>query len=335
MSSLELSLVIPVFNEEKNLGELVERCVIVCEATGKSYEIVLVDDGSSDRSREILRSLAGDADNAVVAVLLNRNYGQHPAVLAGLAQARGDVVVTLDGDLQNPPEEIPRLLAMIDEGCDVVGSVRENRRDSWLRLLPSRIINAVVRKTTGVEMNDYGCMLRAYRRNVVDAVLGCHERSTFVPILANSFASRTGEVNVKHSKRSAGDSKYDFWKLINLQFDLLTSMTAFPLRVLSIGGVLMAALGFLAGISIGVMRLVYGPAWAAEGVLTVVAVLFIFTGVQLFGLGLLGEYLSRVYDDVRARPRYFVESVIAARKPNSRLDESSVVPLSKKAEGQA
>ncbi|TFG40721.1 MAG: glycosyltransferase [Chromatiales bacterium] len=335
MTALALSLVIPVFNEEENVAELVERCIAVCEATGKSYEIVLVDDGSSDRSRELLCALATDPDNAVVAVLLNRNYGQHPAVLAGLAQSRGDVVVTLDADLQNPPEEIPRLLAKIDEGCDVVGSVREIRRDSWLRRLPSRLINAVVRKTTGVEMNDYGCMLRAYRRNVVDAVLGCHERSTFIPILANSFASRTGEVNVAHSERSAGDSKYNLWKLINLQFDLLTSMTAFPLRLLSIGGVLMAALGFLAGISIGIMRIVYGPEWAAEGVLTVFAVLFIFSGVQLFGLGLLGEYLSRVYDDVRARPRYFVQSVISSDKPASKHDQSSVVPLSNKVKEQA
>ncbi len=335
MSDVELSLVIPVFNEEENLTELIERCVAVCDATARRYEIVFVDDGSKDKSRQILSDVAAKKDGNIVAVLLNRNYGQHPAVLAGLAQSRGDVIVTLDADLQNPPEEIPRLLAKIDEGCDVVGSVRENRRDSWLRRLPSRIINAVVRKTTGVEMNDYGCMLRAYRRNVVEAILSCHERSTFIPILANSFASNTGEVTVKHSKRSAGDSKYNFWKLINLQFDLLTSMTAFPLRLLSIGGGLMAALGFLAGISIGVMRVAYGSAWAAEGVLTVVAVLFIFTGVQLFGLGLLGEYLSRVYDDVRGRPRYFIHKVIAGSEPVPLHGESSVVHLSLKAEGQA
>lgn len=335
MSAIELSLVIPVFNEEENLTELIQRCVAVCDATAKRYEIVFVDDGSKDKSRQILSDVAAKKDGNIVAVLLNRNYGQHPAVLAGLAQSRGDVIVTLDADLQNPPEEIPRLLAKIDEGCDVVGSVRENRRDSWLRRLPSRIINAVVRKTTGVEMNDYGCMLRAYRRNVVEAILSCHERSTFIPILANSFASNTGEVAVKHSKRSAGDSKYNFWKLINLQFDLLTSMTAFPLRLLSIGGGLMAGLGFIAGISIGVMRIAYGSVWAAEGVLTVVAVLFIFTGVQLFGLGLLGEYLSRVYDDVRGRPRYFIQKVIAGGEPVPLHGESSVVHLSQKAEGQA
>jgi undecaprenyl-phosphate 4-deoxy-4-formamido-L-arabinose transferase len=335
MSVIDLSLVIPVFNEDQNLAELIERCVAVCEASKKRYEIILVDDGSKDRSRQILSEAATRKDSNIVAVLLNRNYGQHPAVLAGLAQSRGDVVVTLDADLQNPPEEIPRLLAKIDGGCDVVGSVRENRRDSWWRRLPSRIINAVVRRTTGVEMNDYGCMLRAYRRSVVNAILSCPERSTFIPILANSFASVTGEVTVQHARRSAGDSKYSLWKLINLQFDLLTSMTAFPLRLLSIGGGLMAALGFLAGISIVVMRIAYGSAWAAEGVLTVVAILFLFTGVQLFGLGLLGEYLSRVYNDVRGRPRYFVHKVIAGDSPASLHDASSVVHLSQKAEGKS
>lgn len=335
MSELELSLVIPVFNEQDNLHELIERCTRVCEELGRSYEIVLVDDGSSDDSRSILEASATSDENRVVAVLLNRNYGQHPAVLAGLDQSRGEVVVTLDADLQNPPEEIPHLLEKIDEGCDVVGSVRENRQDSWMRRLPSKVVNAVVRKTTGVGMTDYGCMLRAYRRNVVEAILSCHERSTFIPILANSFASKTGEVRVRHSERVAGDSKYSLWKLINLQFDLLTSMTSFPLRLLSIGGGLLALLGVLAGFSIGVMRVVYGPEWAAEGVLTVVAILFVFTGVQLFGLGLLGEYLSRVYDDVRGRPRYFVQQVIVGGNPASAQDPHTVVQISRKAEGQA
>lgn len=328
MNTPELSLVIPVFNEEENLVELIDRCLAVCKSIGKSFELVLVDDGSSDGSRDILRQKASENRGVLAAVLLNRNYGQHPAVLAGLEQSRGETVVTLDADLQNAPEDIPLLLAEIDKGCDVVGSIRERRRDSWLRRLPSRLINAVVRRTTGVMMSDYGCMLRAYRRSIVDAVLKCPERSTFIPILANSFASKTGEVRVGHSSRSAGDSKYNLWKLINLQFDLLTSMTAFPLRLLSIGGGLMAMLGFAAGLTIGVMRIIYGPEWAAEGVLTVIAVLFIFTGVQLFGLGLLGEYLSRVYDDVRGRPRYFIQEVIFESDSNAAPESERVVKLS-------
>ncbi|MCJ7555567.1 MAG: glycosyltransferase [Gammaproteobacteria bacterium] len=310
MSVPAVSLVIPVYNEQSNLNELVERCVRVCEGLKQTYEIILVDDGSSDDSRNLLRSLSQQYAGKVLAVLLNRNYGQHPAVFAGLAHARGEVVVTLDADLQNPPEEIPKLLEKIAEGYDVVGSVRIKRKDSFFRRLPSRIINAVVRKTTGVMMSDYGCMLRAYRRNVVNAVLQCTERSTFIPILANSFASKTTEVMVEHAERSSDDSKYNVWKLINLQFDLLTSMTSFPLRLLSLLGGVLAICGFAAGILLLVMRLVYGASWAANGVLTVFAGLFVFTGVQLFGLGLVGEYLSRVYNDVRDRPRYFVSEIL-------------------------
>jgi len=305
-----VSLVIPVYNEQANLNELVERCVRVCEGLNQTYEIILVDDGSSDDSRNLLRSLSQQYKGKVLAVLLNRNYGQHPAVFAGLAHSRGEVVVTLDADLQNPPEEIPKLLGKIAEGYDVVGSVRIKRKDSFLRRIPSRIINAVVRKTTGVMMSDYGCMLRAYRRNVVNAVLQCTERSTFIPILANSFASKTTEVLVEHAERSSDDSKYNLWKLINLQFDLLTSMTSFPLRLLSLLGGVLAICGFAAGVLLLVMRLVYGASWAANGVLTVFAGLFVFTGVQLFGLGLVGEYLSRVYNDVRDRPRYFVSEIL-------------------------
>jgi len=327
MRKIELSLVIPVFNERQNLQELVDRCLATCRTLNRTFEIVLIDDGSKDGSRDMLRELAIAHPGIVVSVLLNRNYGQHPAVLAGLAQARGSIIVTLDADLQNPPEEIPKLLAKIDDGCDVVGSYRQDRQDSWLRRMPSRIINAVVRKATGVAMSDYGCMLRAYRRSVVDAVLSCPERSTFIPVLANSFASCTDEVAVRHSSRHAGDSKYNLWKLINLQFDLLTSMTAFPLRLMSIGGGLMAVLGILAGVLIVAMRLAYGPAWAAEGVFTVVAGLFIFTGAQLFGLGLLGEYLSRVYDDVRGRPRYFVSETIIADANTATRDKNRVVNL--------
>ena len=314
-----LSMVVPVYNEEANLEELIARCLAVGAGTGRDFELVLVDDGSADRSAELIAAVAGAQPGRVVGVLLNRNYGQHAAVMAGFAHARGEVVVTLDADLQNPPEEIPRLLEKIEEGCDVVGSVRIRRRDSWFRRFSSRLVNKAVQKSTGVMMHDYGCMLRAYRREVVDAMLACHEHSTFIPVLANSFASRTAEVEVRHAGRSGDDSKYNLWKLIGLQFDLLTSMTTFPLRLLSVLGGLLAVLGFLFGVVLLVLRLVYGHSWAAEGVLTVLAVLFLFVGVQLFGLGLLGEYVGRIYNDVRARPRYFVKRLVgrdAASRPS-------------------
>ncbi len=311
---IHLSLVIPVFNEEANLDELLPRCLAVCDQLACSYEIVLVDDGSRDRSPDKISAAALAHPNRIIGVLLNRNYGQHAAIMAGFAEARGELVITLDADLQNPPEEIPKLVAKLNEGYEVVGSVRQNRRDSLFRRLSSKMINKLVRHATGVMMHDYGCMLRGYRRNVIDALLQCHERSTFIPVLANSFAHRTTEVPVAHAARLEGDSKYSLWKLINLQFDLLTSMTTMPLRLLSFLGVLSAVIGVSFGLFLLVMRFVYGAEWAVRGVFTLFAVLFFFIGLQFIALGLMGEYIGRIYYDVRARPRYFVKAVVG-REP--------------------
>ena len=302
----DLSLVIPVYNEKENLPALIDRCLDACRTTGHAFEIILVDDGSRDGSRELILQ-AADQHAQVVGVILNRNYGQHAAVFAGLEQSKGEIVVTLDADLQNPPEEIPNLVREMDRGVDVVGTVRENRQDSLFRRLASRLVNRMVQQATGVMMHDYGCMLRAYRRSIVNAMLQCSERSTFVPILANSFAGSTAEIPVRHDRRDNGRSKYSIFKLISLQFDLLTSMSTFPLRLLSFMGALISACGMAFGALLMVLRVVYGAAWAGEGVFTLFAVLFVFIGAQFIGLGLLGEYIGRIYHDVRSRPRYFVE----------------------------
>jgi undecaprenyl-phosphate 4-deoxy-4-formamido-L-arabinose transferase len=313
MSQIHLSLVIPVYNEADNLPELIERCRKACLQTAKPFEIVLVDDGSRDESANMIRE-ACKQHAELVGVLLNRNYGQHSAVMAGLAQAKGDVIITLDADLQNPPEEIPNLLAETDKGYDVVGTVRQDRQDTLFRRLSSWLVNRAVQKATGVLMHDYGCMLRAYHRTVVDAMLACHERSTFIPILANMFASKTTEIPVKHARRENTQSKYTLLKLINLQFDLLTSMTTFPLRLLSLVGGSLAVLGFLLSAVLIIYRVIYGAEWAAEGVLTVFAILFLFIGIQMLAMGLLGEYIGRIYNDVRARPRYFIREVLSKDK---------------------
>ena len=307
---LQLSLVIPVYNEEQVLGELLERCLKVCRSLNRTFEIVLVNDGSDDKSAEILTQAAEDNPGEIVAVMLNRNYGQHSAVMAGFAEARGEIIVTLDADLQNPPEEVANLVTKCEEGYDVVGTVRQNRQDTFFRRIASRIVNRVAQRATGVEMSDYGCMLRAYRRPIIQAMLQCDERSMFIPILANSFARRTIEIPVSHAGRTAGDSKYSFYKLIKLQFDMLTSMTTFPLRVMSLVGLGVSFLGVAFGVFLIVMRIIYGSQWAAQGVFTLFAVLFIFIGAQFIGMGLLGEYIGRIYSDVRARPRYFKDKVI-------------------------
>ena len=312
-----VSIVIPVFNEAASLDELIRRCLAACRGVIPRFEVLLVDDGSSDGSTEMITAASRQYPGEIIGVILNRNYGQHAAVLAGFEKSRGDIVVTLDADLQNPPEEIPRLVEKIREGNDVVGSIRQNRQDSVFRKVASASVNRVVREYTGVHMHDYGCMLRAYRRPIIDAMLSCHEHSTFIPVLANSFAGKTAEIEVGHSARAEGESKYSLWKLINLQFDLLTSMSTLPLRILSVVGVMISAMGIGFGLFLFVMRLVHGPGWAAEGVFTLFAVLFIFIGFQFVGMGLLGEYIGRMYHDVRNRPRYFVSRVADAGPPRA------------------
>ena len=219
-------------------------------------------------------------------------------------------MVTLDADLQNPPEEIPKLLAAIDDGYDVVGSVRADRQDVFARKLFSGIINSIVRRSTGVQMHDYGCMLRAYKRRVVDAMLQCRERSTFIPVLANLFAKRVTEIPVAHAARAAGDSNYSVIKLVNLQFDLLTCMTAGPLRLLTWvgGGISAMAIGF--AMLLFFLRVVLGSEWAGNGVFTLFSILFFFVGAQFVALGLMGEYVGRIHADVRERPRYILDNVV-------------------------
>lgn len=230
----KVSVVIPVYNEQESLPELIRRTDTACATLGRQYEILLVDDGSSDDSARMLTEAAEAEGSHVVAVLLNRNYGQHSAIMAGFSHVTGDLIITLDADLQNPPEEIPRLVEKADEGYDVVGTVRQNRQDTWFRKSASRMINRLIQRTTGKAMGDYGCMLRAYRRHIIDAMLNCHERSTFIPILANTFARRAVEIPVMHAEREFGDSKYSFMRLINLMYDLVTCLTTTPLRLLSL-----------------------------------------------------------------------------------------------------
>lgn len=326
-----VSIVIPVYNEQQSLPELLRRTEAACARLRHDYEIVLVDDGSRDQSAEILQQAAERDGSRVVAVILNRNYGQHAAIMAGFEQCKGDVIVTLDADLQNPPEEIPRLIALAEQGYDVVGTVRNNRQDSAWRRWPSKLINLAVQRSTGVAMSDYGCMLRAYRRTIVDAMLACRERSTFIPILANSFARHTTEVLVEHAEREHGDSKYSPMRLINLMFDLITCMTTTPLRLLSIVGFSMAFLGLLFAVMLIVLRLIFGAPWAENGTFVLFAVLFVFTGGQFIGMGLLGEYLGRVYSDVRARPRFFIEKVVrsSTETTTDRVDSSASPYLNK------
>jgi undecaprenyl-phosphate 4-deoxy-4-formamido-L-arabinose transferase len=306
-----VDLVIPVYNEEATLPRLFERLDADLEPLGIPWRAIFVDDGSRDRSWPLLEE-AARRDRRFTAIRLARNFGQHAAVFAGFSRCTADAVVTLDADLQNPPGEIPRLVAALDEGADVVGGWRAQRHDSPFRRLASRVMNRLISRATGVALRDYGCMLRAYRIEIVRMMRDSGEVSSFIPALAHCFTDRVVEVPVAHSERLEGGSRYSIFGLFSLLLDLLTGFSMFSLRALSAFGIAMALLGVALGALIVVLRLALGSDWAAEGVFTLFAVLFAFVGAQFVALGILGEYLGRVYDQVRQRPRFVVRSELPA-----------------------
>jgi undecaprenyl-phosphate 4-deoxy-4-formamido-L-arabinose transferase len=303
-----VSIVVPVFNESANLATLWTRLKPVLDSLNRPWETVFIDDGSRDESLRILREIAAGEAGRVRVVELARNFGQHSAILAGFRQSRGDVVVTLDADLQNPPEEIPRLLAAIDDGNDVVGGWREERHDQAYRRYASRLHNRLTSMIVGVPMHDYGCMLRAYRRHIVDTVVDCDEKAAFVPALANSFAKRVAEIPVRDDDRASGESKYNLFGLAKLSLNLITGFSLVPIQMLSMTGIGIFILdALLAALLLG-HRLIYGP--QEEGALwTLFAILFFFVGMIFLALGLIGEYVGRIYIEVRRRPTYIVRAV--------------------------
>lgn len=300
----DISVVIPVYNEQENLPALLPRLLPVLDGLGRPYEVLFVDDGSRDGSLSILRSFVDAHPGKIRALELSRNFGQHPAILAAFQRARGRVVVTLDADLQNPPEEIPKLLARIDEGYDVVGGIRRQRKDSWFRRAASRLVNRVTGAITGMRLSDYGCMMRAYSRDVVNEINACEENATFIPALAQSFSRRPTEVEVAHAERAAGTSKYSLYRLLRLNFDLMTGFSVVPLQIFTLFGFVVAAGGVGFGVFLGIRRLIVGA--EVEGVFTLFAILFTVVGVLLAGLGIVGEYIGRIYHEVRRRPRFSV-----------------------------
>ncbi len=309
----ELSVVIPVYNEEAGLSKLFARIYPALDALGISYEILFVNDGSRDRSAEILSDQFRLRPDVTRVVLFNGNYGQHMAILAGFEATRGEIVITLDADLQNPPEEIGNLVAKMREGYDYVGSIRRKRQDSAWRTVASRAMNRLREKITRIKMTDQGNMLRAYGRNVIDLINRCDEVNTFVPALAYTFARKPTEIIVEHEERSAGESKYSLYSLIRLNFDLVTGFSVMPLQLFSMLGF---ALSFCSGALVLLLlfrRLILGA--EAEGLFTLFGLSFFFMGVILFGIGLLGEYVGRIYQQVRGRPRYVVQTVLEESNP--------------------
>jgi len=309
MSAPVVSIVIPVYNEEAVLPALFARLYPAMDALGQSYEVLFVNDGSVDRSAGLLREQFQKRPDVTRVILFNGNFGQHMAIMAGFEHVRGQRIVTLDADLQNPPEEIGNLLARMDEGHDYVGSIRRMRRDAAWRRWASKAMNRVRERITHIQMTDQGCMLRAYSRPIIDAIRASREVSTYIPALAYSFSQNPTEIEVEHEERHAGASKYSLYKLVRLNFDLVTGFSVLPLQAFSIFGIFVALLSLVMYVVVIVERIVEGGnglwvIWDRD------ILQFFLIGVVLFGVGIVGEYVGRIYQQVRERPRYLIAALL-------------------------
>jgi undecaprenyl-phosphate 4-deoxy-4-formamido-L-arabinose transferase len=305
----QLSVVIPVYNEEAVLPSLFARLYPALDALGISYEVIFVNDGSADRSAGLLREQFQKRPEVTRVILFNGNFGQHMAIMAGFEHVRGQRIVTLDADLQNPPEEIGNLLAKMDEGHDYVGSIRRLRQDAAWRRWASKAMNRLRERMTHIRMTDQGCMLRAYERPIIDAIRTSREVSTYIPALAYSFSRNPTEIEVEHEERHAGESKYSLYKLIRLNFDLVTGFSVLPLQLFSLFGIFVAVVSLVVYVIVIVQRILAGGdglwvVWDRD------ILEFFLTGVMLFGLGLIGEYVGRIYQQVRERPRYIIQALL-------------------------
>ncbi len=310
----KLSVVIPVYNEEPGLQALFDRLYPSLDKLGVSYEVLFINDGSHDRSAAMLKDQFLKRPEVTRVILFNANYGQHMAIVAGFEHSRGERIVTLDADLQNPPEEIVKLLTAMDAGHDYVGGVRRTREDSWWRRVASKAMNRVRQRITRITMTDQGCMLRAYSRDIVHAVAASREVSTYIPALAYTYAHDPTEVEVEHEERTAGESKYSFYKLMRLNFDLITGFSLVPLQMFSMFGMLVS-LGALVTYLIVIIERLILSGWR-EGMATLWdrdILAFFLLGMVLFGLGLIGEYVGRIYQQVRERPRFTIQAILEQR----------------------
>ena len=312
MSAPRLSVIIPVYNEQETLPTLFARLYPALDALEVSYEALFVNDGSRDRSAALLKDQFLVRPDVTRVILFNANCGQHMAIMAGFEYCRGERVVTLDADLQNPPEEIGKLLVAMDRGHDYVGSIRAKREDSLWRHAASRLMNRLRERITKIRMTDQGCMLRAYSRDIVTAIVSTREVSTYIPALAYTFAANPTEVTVAHAERAAGESKYSLYRLIRLNFDLMTGFSLVPLQMFSLAGVALSLAAVAFGVYLAIRRLIIGP--EAEGVFTLFDINFLLIGILLFGIGLLGEYIGRIYQQVRERPRFTIQGILERRE---------------------
>ena len=310
----EISVVVPVLDEEGSAGELARRLVEVLAATGRHFEIIFIDDGSRDGTLETLRE-ARAADGRVKIVSFRRNFGQTAALAAGFDYARGGIVVTMDGDLQNDPEDIPKMVAKVEEGYDLVSGWRVKRRDRFLtRRLPSMMANWLISHITGVKLHDYGCTLKAFRREVVKNVSLYGEMHRFIPAIASGMGVSMAEIPVNHHPRTTGTSKYGLFRTVKVILDLITvkfllSYSTRPIHIFGMIGLGCGFLGFLLGLWLSFQRLVLMIPLANRPML-LLSILLVFIGVQFITIGLLAELQTRIYHEAQDKPTYAVRETV-------------------------
>ena len=306
IQKIEISVVIPTYNEEKNVAELAGRLIRVLDDYGKPYEIVFVDDGSKDKSYQVLKDVR-KANPRVKIIHFSRNFGQHAALAAGFEHAQGQAVVTVDADQQNPPEEIPKLLEKFYQGHDVVAGWRQDRQDSFLRKIPSHLLNRYISYLTGVKLHDYGCDIRVYSKQLLKEYQKYGEMRKFSSALTAILAKNPCEVKVRHAQRKAGKSHYTFSKLLRLNLDLVTSFSTKPFQTAALWGIVASGLGGVSGILYVINRFILGNFISPQILLLIL--LLLFGGVLFAILGLLGEFAVRTYHLVQNRPFYIIEKI--------------------------
>ena len=314
-----LSIVVPLYRDEDAVAAIFARCGPILDAQPSGGELVLVDDGGLDRTTPRALVLAESFPHPTVIVRLTRNFGQHPAVFAGLEHARGDQVVTLDSDLQYPPEEIPKLLDELGPEYPVVSGYRADRRDPLTRRLITRALTYWLNRQTRTELRDFGSMFRAYDRKTVDLMVTFTERHRYVPAVVAWLGVPVKEVAITHAPRGDGGSRYRLSTLVEMVFDLVTGYAVFPLRLLTGIGLLASAAGFVGTISFGIYRIVSGS--GVSGTVSAFALVFALLGVLLLLVALIGEYVGRIYSEAKARPYFVVGSthLVAGTRPDALL----------------
>ena len=309
-----ISVLIPVYNEEENVEPLYEQLKRTLDDANIDYEIFFIDDGSTDNTFKVLKKVH-EKDSSVKIIKFKKNFGQALAFSAGFDHSKGDVIITMDGDLQNDPDDIPRLLDKFEEGYDIVKGWRVNRKDPFFsKRLPSKIFNWLTSRITGVKLHDFACAINAYRREVVEDINIYGELHRYIAVLASMKGVSIAEIEVKHHPRIHGESKYKIGRLIRGTFDLITikfllSYSTRPLHLFGIPGIISIFIGFVIGAYLSIQRLVFGMG-IGDRPLLLLAVLLIFLGAQFITMGLLGEIIVRVYYAVQNKPMYAIREII-------------------------